>query len=188
MGFSREEYWRELRCPPPGDLPNPGIETMPPASPALQLNSLLLSHRGSTLGWVCFHKYCIFLTFWPFYHYKMSLTLVIFFCLTAYFSGTNIDTPALLQLLFAEYVFFYPFHLNVCTSDSNVFLLYTIGSWFFYPVLQSVLFCLKYFIQLRLMWLLMRMELSSDFSLLFYMFYFCALLLLYIKMNFCVKF
>ena len=33
MGFSRQEYWSGLPCPPPGDLPDPGIE---PASPALQ--------------------------------------------------------------------------------------------------------------------------------------------------------
>ena len=26
MGFSRQEYWSGLSCPPPGDLPNPGIE------------------------------------------------------------------------------------------------------------------------------------------------------------------
>ena len=26
MGFSRQEYWGGLPCPPPGDLPNPGIE------------------------------------------------------------------------------------------------------------------------------------------------------------------
>ena len=26
MGFSRQEYWSELPCPPPGDLPDPGIE------------------------------------------------------------------------------------------------------------------------------------------------------------------
>ena len=26
MGFSRQEYWNGLPCPPPGDLPNPGIE------------------------------------------------------------------------------------------------------------------------------------------------------------------
>ena len=26
MGFSRQEYWSKLPCPPPGDLPNPGIE------------------------------------------------------------------------------------------------------------------------------------------------------------------
>ena len=26
MRFSRQEYWNGLLCPPPGDLPNPGIE------------------------------------------------------------------------------------------------------------------------------------------------------------------
>ena len=31
-GFSMQEYWSELPCPPPGDLPNPGIK---PTSPAL---------------------------------------------------------------------------------------------------------------------------------------------------------
>ena len=25
-GFSRQEYWSGLPCPPPGDLPNPGIK------------------------------------------------------------------------------------------------------------------------------------------------------------------
>ena len=25
-GFSRQEYWSGLPCPPPGDLPDPGIE------------------------------------------------------------------------------------------------------------------------------------------------------------------
>ena len=44
MGFSRQEYWRGLPCPPPGDLPHPGIE---PVSSALQADSLLLSHWGS---------------------------------------------------------------------------------------------------------------------------------------------
>ena len=33
MGFSRQEYWGELPCPPPGDRHNPGIA---PASPALR--------------------------------------------------------------------------------------------------------------------------------------------------------
>ena len=27
MGFSRQEYWSGLPCPPPGDLPDPGIES-----------------------------------------------------------------------------------------------------------------------------------------------------------------
>ena len=26
LGFSRQEYWSGLPCPPPGDLPNPGME------------------------------------------------------------------------------------------------------------------------------------------------------------------
>ena len=26
MGFSRQKYWSGLPCPPPGDLPNPGVE------------------------------------------------------------------------------------------------------------------------------------------------------------------
>ena len=28
MGFSKQEYWSELPCLPPGDLPNPGMEPM----------------------------------------------------------------------------------------------------------------------------------------------------------------
>ena len=35
MGFSRQEYWSGLPCPPPGDLPNEGIETASLTSPAL---------------------------------------------------------------------------------------------------------------------------------------------------------
>ena len=38
MGFCRQGYWSGLPFPPPGDLPNPGIE---PWSPALQSGSLL---------------------------------------------------------------------------------------------------------------------------------------------------
>ena len=33
--FSRQEYWSRLPFPPPGDLPDPGIEPMSLASPAL---------------------------------------------------------------------------------------------------------------------------------------------------------
>ena len=47
MGFSRQEYWSGLPCPPPGDLPHPRIEPGSPVAPALQADSLLLSHRGS---------------------------------------------------------------------------------------------------------------------------------------------
>ena len=33
--FCRQEYWSELPCPPPGDLPNPGIEPVSLTQPAL---------------------------------------------------------------------------------------------------------------------------------------------------------
>ena len=35
IGFSRQEYWSELPCPPSGDLPNPGIEPVFLMSPVL---------------------------------------------------------------------------------------------------------------------------------------------------------
>ena len=42
MEFSRLEYWSGQSFPSPGDLPNPGIKC-----PALQADSLPLSHQGS---------------------------------------------------------------------------------------------------------------------------------------------
>ena len=67
MGYSRQEYWSGLLCPPPGDLPDPGIEpmslgsaalafftTMPPGKPLCFIRSL--KHwgrnclRGPSLG------------------------------------------------------------------------------------------------------------------------------------------
>ena len=35
MGFSKQEYWSQLPYPPPGDLPDTGIEPKSPAFPAL---------------------------------------------------------------------------------------------------------------------------------------------------------
>ena len=35
MGFSRQEDWSGLLCPPPGDPSDPGIKPRSPASPAL---------------------------------------------------------------------------------------------------------------------------------------------------------
>jgi len=46
MGFSRQEYWRGLPFPPPGDLPDPGIGLV---SPALQVDSLLSQPPGEPL-------------------------------------------------------------------------------------------------------------------------------------------
>ena len=53
MGLSRQEYWSGLPCPPPGDLPNPGIESR---SPALHADSLLSEPLGKLKNtvWVAF--------------------------------------------------------------------------------------------------------------------------------------
>ena len=46
VGFPRQEYWSGLPFPPPGALPDPGIQHWQ-VSPAWQVDSLLLSHLGS---------------------------------------------------------------------------------------------------------------------------------------------
>ena len=38
-----------VACPPPGDVPYPGIEPVSPAVPALQVDSLPLTHQGSPI-------------------------------------------------------------------------------------------------------------------------------------------
>ena len=48
MGFSRQECWSGLPFPPPEDLPDLGTE---PVSPALQKDSLPLSHREGLQTW-----------------------------------------------------------------------------------------------------------------------------------------
>ena len=52
MGFPRQEYWSGLLCPPPGDLPNPGIEPESLMSPALAGRFFTTSHLGNPDLWV----------------------------------------------------------------------------------------------------------------------------------------
>ena len=53
-GLSRQECWGGLPCPPPGVLPDPGIETAPPVATALQADSLPLSYWEAPI-----HAYCM---------------------------------------------------------------------------------------------------------------------------------
>ena len=52
MGFSRQEYWSGLPSPPPGDLPDPGIEAR---SSALRADSLPSEPPGKPEQ-ACFHR------------------------------------------------------------------------------------------------------------------------------------
>ena len=49
MGFSRQEYWGGLPFPPPGDLPDPGIELHLLHILCWQADSLPLSHLGKPI-------------------------------------------------------------------------------------------------------------------------------------------
>ena len=56
IGFSSQEHWSEVPCPPLGDLPNPGIK---PRSPSLQADSLLSESLGKTFITLVFFKCCL---------------------------------------------------------------------------------------------------------------------------------
>ena len=53
IGFSKQEYWSGLPCPPPGDLPVPETE---PRSPVLQADSLPPEPQVKVNGHNCFNK------------------------------------------------------------------------------------------------------------------------------------
>ena len=46
-GFSRQGFWSGLPCPPPGDLPNPGIGPVSLHLPHRQPGSLALAPSGT---------------------------------------------------------------------------------------------------------------------------------------------
>ena len=54
MGFSRQEYWSGLPCPPPQDLPNPGmeprLEETPETPPSSRAEGLLFLHARASLS------------------------------------------------------------------------------------------------------------------------------------------
>ena len=52
MGFLRQEYWSGLPCPPPGDLPDPGIELKSLTSPVLAGEFFTSSITWETLFYI----------------------------------------------------------------------------------------------------------------------------------------
>ena len=49
VGFSRQEYWSGLPCPPPGNLPDPGIEPRSLTTPALAGEFFTTSATGENV-------------------------------------------------------------------------------------------------------------------------------------------
>ena len=50
MGFSRQEYWSGLPCPPPGDIPDPGNEPAILCLANWEVGSLPLTPPGKPFG------------------------------------------------------------------------------------------------------------------------------------------
>ena len=62
IGFSRQEYWNKLPCPPPGVLPNPGIKLTSLNSPVLAGVFFTSSATWESLQLLCsFLLFCILL-------------------------------------------------------------------------------------------------------------------------------
>ena len=66
LGFSRQGYWGGLPCPPPGELPDPGIK---PMSPAFQADSFTTEPPGKPLSYTCMHSFSYS------FHYGLSQDL-----------------------------------------------------------------------------------------------------------------
>ena len=80
MGFFRQEYWSGLPIPPQGDLPNSGIKTASPVSPALYSWILeLLSHRGSPYIYMCA---CVYVCVCVCIHKNLYLLYIIYYIYT----------------------------------------------------------------------------------------------------------
>ena len=76
-GFPRPEYWSQLPCPPPGDLPNLRVELR---SPALQVDSLPSEPPGKSLfpsAWCSIGLYLNWCIFHPQTRTKRKMLLVI---------------------------------------------------------------------------------------------------------------
>ena len=61
-GFSRQKYWSGLPCPPPGDLPNPGMEPVSPAYNVLNEGEFFI-HWATGEAHVYMHIYAIYMLY-----------------------------------------------------------------------------------------------------------------------------
>ena len=62
MGFSRQEYWSGLLYPPPGNLPNPGMEGFFATSATREVHGYAHSHVyvSHIILTILYHNYIIF--------------------------------------------------------------------------------------------------------------------------------
>lgn len=121
----------------------------------------------------------------------MSLSQVLFIA-RVFFSSIYIDSPALLQLLFAWYMCFFPFVFNLFVSlILRHFSCRQLYLDILYLVLKGVFFYLSaLFIHIYLIWLWIQLDLSANFAFISICLFFVPLSLpsFFVKMYFLVKF
>ena len=71
MGFSRQEYWSGLLCPPPGDLPAAGMEPEFLVSPALAGGFFSSATWEAPLSYTSCYILCF--RHMPFFHYHCCM-------------------------------------------------------------------------------------------------------------------
>ena len=145
MGFSRQEYWSGLPCPPPGDLPNPGTELTSLMSPALAGVFSNTSATGKTYVGYTYWYFTILesstgkiLSYWLI-HLKIITPLHV--CISNIFTKSNHDLKKLAWDVYfynlfndcpGSYIFYivviYCFHwqkiqlyINVCLKKGGLF-------------------------------------------------------------------
>ena len=87
LGFSWQEYWNGLPLPPPRDLPDSSIKPRSPVSPALRVDSLPLSHQGTSSHKASNHSWWI----WTYLRGWSPLTLLALLCSKKVQSGRGLQ-------------------------------------------------------------------------------------------------
>ena len=77
-GFSRQEHWSRLPCPPPGDLPDSGIKSTSLGAPTLEAESLPLNHQESPIEHFYIHLLVICMSLLEKCLFKCSVHLKFF--------------------------------------------------------------------------------------------------------------
>ena len=109
MGFSRQEYWSELVCLPPGDLPDPGMEPVKPVPGAKMLETATLDEISA----ISHSFYCQFLVINDFIQSNNHMTSNHIPVKTSLPSQVYLGSWDMVKLLnFSSYLFycFYSMH------------------------------------------------------------------------------
>ena len=151
MGFSRQEYWSGWPRPPPGDLPDPGVEPRSLMSPALAGRFFTLAPPGKPHSWVinlfmytpshsllrCLSFGCKLITcqVLPRLEYELALVLIV---LCSFYPGLDMSSASPCMYLAISL-------LNVGSDSSLVWptwILYrNLSYWPWAPVLPKGICC-----------------------------------------------